>query len=96
MAVRNRLYHPDEVRTKIQTSQLLNRLNDFVNGKVELTPHQVTAALGLIRKTLPDLAAMEHSGEVGQPSHIVSAEPLSEAQWQQTYGSGEQPVTVQH
>jgi hypothetical protein len=64
MAVRKRLFHPEEVRQKIRTSQLVNRLNAFVNGEVELTPHQVTAALGLIRKTMPDLSAMAHSGMI--------------------------------
>ena len=73
MAVRKRLYHPEEVRRKIQTSQLINRLNEFVNGKVELTPHQVTAALGLIRKTMPDLSAMAHSGiiETTKPEELT-------------------------
>ena len=59
MAVRKRLYHSDEVRAKIQTSQFINRLTDFINGKVELTPHQVTAALGLIKKTMPDLSCVD-------------------------------------
>jgi hypothetical protein len=74
VAVRKRLYHPDEVREKIQTSQLVNRLNSFVNGEIELSPHQVTAALGLIRKTMPDLASTEHSGEVSVP--FVMAIPV--------------------
>jgi hypothetical protein len=59
MAVRKRLYHPDEVRQKIRTSQIINRLNSFIFGEIELAPHQVTAALGLIKKTLPDLAAVD-------------------------------------
>lgn len=59
MAARKRLYHPDEVREKIRTSQLVNRLNDFVMGKINMAPHQVTAALGLIRKTMPDLANVD-------------------------------------
>jgi hypothetical protein len=87
MAVRKRLYHPDEVREKIQTSQLVNRLNAFVNGEIELTPHQVTAALGLIRKTMPDLAAMEHSGDLTQ--HFVMELPIaaeSTETWSQQSG----------
>jgi hypothetical protein len=64
MAVRKRLFHPEEVRQKIRTSQLVNRLTAFINGEVELTPAQVTAALGLIRKTMPDLSAMAHSGMI--------------------------------
>lgn len=67
MAVRKRLYHPEEVRQKIRTSQLINRLTDFANGKVELSPHQVTAILGLIKKTLPDLATVTHQGNASAP-----------------------------
>lgn len=76
MAVRKRLYHPEEVRQKIQTSQLVNRLHSFVNGEIELSPHQVTAALGLIRKTMPDLTAIAHSGAIG----LKKPEELSEAE----------------
>ena len=74
MAVRKRLFHPEEVRTKIQTSQLINRLNSFVNGDVELSAAQVSAALGLIKKTLPDLQAVEatHKGDAMNPIVISS------------------------
>lgn len=64
MAARKQLWHPDAVREKIQASQLVNRLTAHVNGTVELTATQVTAALGLLRKCVPDLAAVQHSGEV--------------------------------
>jgi hypothetical protein len=75
MAVRKRLFHPEEVRQKIRTSQLVNRLHAFVKGEIEMTPHQVTAALGLIRKTMPDLTAIAHSGTLG----IEKAEDLNDA-----------------
>lgn len=61
----------DSVRLKIKTSMLINRLTDFVESKVELAPHQVTAALGLLKKTLPDLAAVEHSNDPEKPLRIV-------------------------
>lgn len=64
MAVRKHLSHDARTREKIRTSQLINRLEKFIlseadgkNGPVELSPAQVTAALGLIKKTLPDLQA---------------------------------------
>jgi hypothetical protein len=75
--------HDERTRAKIQTSQILNRLQAFVNSKVELQPHQVTAALGLLRKTMPDLAAIEHSGEVTQ-TYIVSPE-LPNEEWEAEY-----------
>lgn len=72
MAVRKRLYHPEEVREKIRTSQLVNRLNQFIMGKIELSPHQVTAALGLIKKTMPDLQAVDTTlrGDKANPIQI--------------------------
>ena len=51
--------HTDRTRAKIQTSQLINRLFSFVNGEVKMEAAQVTAALGLLKKTLPDLSAVD-------------------------------------
>lgn len=74
MAARKRLFHEEEVKAKIRTSQLINRLNSFVMGEIELSPAQVTAALGLIKKRLPDLAAtdMTVQGTIGQ----YAAQPI--------------------
>lgn len=54
----------DKVRAKIQTSMLINRLTGYVKSELVLEAGQVTAALGLLRKSLPDLAAIDLSGEV--------------------------------
>src|SRR5689334_5378254 len=66
MAARIRLKHQDEVRARIQASQLINRLTDHALGNLEkpMDPSQVTAALGLLRKSIPDLSATEHKGEM--------------------------------
>jgi hypothetical protein len=64
------LYHPEEVREKIRTSQLVNRLNAYANSKVELAPAQVTAILGLLKKTMPDLQAITISGDPKRPIEI--------------------------
>lgn len=56
--------HQADVRSKIQASQLINRLQNFIEGKISLNAAQVNAALGLLRKSLPDLQATEHSGEI--------------------------------
>lgn len=81
---RNAMLH-EEARNKIRTTQLINRLTDHVDGKVKMGPTQVTAALGLLRKTLPDLTATELSGETTQ--RIVSAEPMTEDEWETSYGN---------
>lgn len=62
--------HDERTRSKIQTSQIINRLSGFVKGDCELTAPQVTAALGLLKKTLPDLQAVEHSGDGGGPLQV--------------------------
>ena len=66
MAARKNLKHSDKTREHIRTSMLINRLTSFVEGKVELNPAQVTAALGLMKKTLPDLQAVELDANVEQ------------------------------
>jgi hypothetical protein len=81
--------HDARTRAKIQTSQLLNRLQAFVNSKVELSPAQVTAALGLLRKTMPDLAAIEHSGEVKQVFAVSPELPTME-EWEAEFGKPKQ------
>jgi len=55
------------VRDKIRASQLVNRLEDHALGKVEMSATQVQAALGLLKKCVPDLSAQEHSGSGGGP-----------------------------
>ena len=70
MAARKDLRHSDQVRAKIQTSQLVNRLMGHVNGTVELSPSQVTAGLGLLKKAIPDLAAVTHEGNKENPVEI--------------------------
>ena len=72
MAARKQLFHPDDVKQKIQTSQLINRLqnhalcsaDDPEAAKKLMNGDQVRAALALIDKVVPSLKAVEHSGEM--------------------------------
>ena len=57
--------HQDDVRSKIQTSQLINRLTDHALGAIDLSPTQVRAIEILIKKTLPDLSAVDLSAADG-------------------------------
>jgi hypothetical protein len=80
--------HDENTRLKIQTSQLINRLSSLVRGEIEMAPHAVTAALGLLRKTLPDLSAVEHQGEV-QSFVMRLPEPAQDtASWERTNSVG--------
>jgi hypothetical protein len=45
-------------------------LIDHVEGRRDLSQTQVTAAIALLKKVLPDLAAVEHSGEGGGPMKV--------------------------
>jgi len=66
MAARIRkLIHDDETRARIKTSQLVNRLQNYIDGKVQLEPAQVNAVAILLRKTLPDLSTTELTGAGG-------------------------------
>jgi hypothetical protein len=84
MANRKTLSHVQIVRDRIRTSQLVKRLQGFVEGKldpktkrpIELSSPQVRAALGLLRKTLPDLTAVTHSGKI----EFTKPETLSDEQ----------------
>lgn len=58
--------YADAVRARIKAGGIAKRLEDYVVGKISLEPAQVTAALGLLRKIVPDCASVEHSGEVIQ------------------------------
>jgi hypothetical protein len=73
MAARLRKLHQDDVRAKIQTSQIINRLTDHGFGKVELSPTQVQALNIVLKKSLPDLQSVEHSGEVDQNVTVKGA-----------------------
>jgi hypothetical protein len=55
MAARKRLRLALKTRERIRTSMLINRLQDHVFGRCEMTLSQVKAALSVLRKTLPDL-----------------------------------------
>lgn len=68
MAARKmRPFHTDEIRAKIQASQLVNRLTDHALGKVHLENTQVRAIEILLKKAIPDLSAVELSGNEDAP-----------------------------
>lgn len=65
MAARKQLFHPEDVKAKIQASQLINRLSEHaLSSSPLMDASQVTAAVKLLGKVIPDLKAVEHSGDV--------------------------------
>lgn len=58
-------------RDKIRKSNILNNLIEHVEGKRDMTATQVTAGLGLLKKAMPDLSAVEVKGDEGNPVQHV-------------------------
>lgn len=63
-----------EVREKIQTTQLINRLQDHILNDLDMSKSQVSAALGLLRKTLPDLSVQQLTGKDDGPIQLTTVE----------------------
>jgi len=61
----------DEHRVKIQNSNILNALIEHAVGKRDMTATQVTAGIALLKKVLPDLQAVQVSGDPESPVHMV-------------------------
>lgn len=92
-ARKNKIRHDEETRLKIQTSQIINRLMGHVLGTVEMQPSAVTAALGLLRKAMPDLSSVESKNET--TVRYVARIPEKAANptaWQQQHS----PEATQH
>jgi hypothetical protein len=72
MAERLRKRHQEEIRTKIQTSQLINVLQNHALGvdEIEITPTRMKAIELLLKKSLPDLSSTEITGDADQPVSI--------------------------
>ena len=72
MAVRSRLEHDELTRKKIQSSQIVNRLNKHVlseDGDL-MTTSQVNAAKVLLNKVIPDLSNIDINASVDVDGEI--------------------------
>ena len=69
MAARLKPRHQDEIRDKIQTSQLINKLQNHAlsDDESDISPSRMKAIEILLRKSLPDLTATELTGKNGAP-----------------------------
>lgn len=80
MAARLRKSHQDEVRAKIQASQLINVLQNHALGKVtpespaEMPLSRMKAIEILLRKSIPDLSAVTLTGGEGGPIQVEAIE----------------------
>lgn len=60
-----------ELRDRIQTLRLVNRLEKHVLEGEKMEKSQVSAAVALLRKTLPDLAVHTLQGNAEQPISVI-------------------------
>ena len=95
--VRGHRLNPNQTersKNAIATTQIIKRLNAFVNNDqdddgnvVTMLPHQVTAALGLLKKVIPDLASVEGNMNV----RVSHEDTLTELERAAEIGTSEQP-----
>ena len=72
MAARtNRIQIDENTRRKIQASQLINRLTDHILKDTDMSATQVNAALGLLKKSLPDLKQLDIDGQMDTRTTLI-------------------------
>lgn len=71
MAARINRKHSEDIRKKIQASNIIHRLQQHVDGQIELSATQVAAANSLLDRSVPKLQQVQHVGdEDGGPLKI--------------------------
>lgn len=72
MAARLNPRHQESIREKIRASQIVNVLEEHIFEGKELTKSQVSAALGLLKKCVPDLSTVQGAGDNGEHLHEIT------------------------
>jgi len=70
MAARMRKTHQDDVRAKIQVSNLLTRVHKYALGELtdeDISANRLNAIKLLLSKALPDLSSVELTGDPKKP-----------------------------
>ena len=71
MAARLNKLHQEDIRKKIQTSQLINVLqNHALKGEGDISPTRMKAIEILLRKSIADLSAVTISGDEQNPLNM--------------------------
>ena len=89
MAARtNRPFHGGRDRERIQTSQLVNRLQKFAlceDNSLEIDANRIRAIEILLAKSLPNLSSVESFNQT--EVSVISAEPMSPEAWAEAHGA---------
>jgi hypothetical protein len=67
MAARLHKLHQDDIRQKIQASNLVHRLQKCAEGELELTPAQLKAIEMLLDRSVSKLSQIQLTGDSANP-----------------------------
>lgn len=67
MAARLNRRHSEEIRQKIQASNIIYRLQQHIDGEVEMSSTQIAAAQTLLDRSVPKLSQIQHVGDDASP-----------------------------
>lgn len=95
MAARKNAWHPDIVRRRIRATQLMRRLRKHALGKCEMSATQLKAAEILLRKVVPDVKQVEHTGTVNHVNYDAAILGLLNERSAQVGDAERAPATVQ-
>ena len=70
MAARKKKYQTEDCRAKIKTTLLLNRATQIAMGELTVDAVQVSALKLILNKVLPDLKAIELTGDQDNPLNV--------------------------
>jgi hypothetical protein len=74
-----------EIEETIKANQIIKRLQGHIVNGTDMQASAVTAALGLLRKVMPDLAAVETSGTIETIHYGIGDQPLTDDEWNQQF-----------
>ena len=78
-------FHTDEVRAKIQASNLITRLHKHIFENLELSLSQIRAIDILLKKCIPDLTSTTITSDVTVRYVAHLPEPISRKAWLEKY-----------
>ena len=82
MAARTRrITQNDKIREKIQAGMLIKGLHDHFEGKRDLSATQLKSAEILLRKSVPDLSAVEMTSDVNLKGEVAIRPVLTREEW---------------
>lgn len=61
----------ERIRERIKADRIIDKLENHILNGEEMSSSQVSAALGLLKKRVPDLQAIELSGDDQKPLVIA-------------------------